>query len=102
MESLKIKKLSAGTIYKLICVGSIVGFFPLCLLLGVMGVFGMETVTWNEQPVTGIKALFVSPLIGVFISLVFTAVFGSITAFGLWLYSFSKPVTIIYFAHENS
>ena len=102
MDSLDIKKLSAGTTYKLIFVGSLVGLLPLCLLFGIMGAFGMDTVTWNEQPVTGFKALFVGPLIGVFMSLIFTAIFGSITAMGLWVYSFFKPITIIYFKHENS
>ena len=102
MESMDIKKLSAGTIYKLICIGSLVGLFPICLLFGIMGFFGMDTITWNDQPVTGISAIFVGPLIGVFISLIFTALFGSITALGLWLYSYLKPFTIIYFKVENS
>jgi len=67
-----------------------------------MGAFGMDTVTWNNEAVTGVKAIFVGPLIGVFISLIFTAIFGSIIALGLWIYSFLKPLNIIYFNSENS
>ena len=100
MESLEIKKLSAGTIYRLMCTGTLTGFLPLCLLFGILGAFGMDTVKWNGQAVTGVKAIFIGPLLGVFISLLFTAILGSVVALGLWIYSFFKPMTIIYFESD--
>ena len=102
METMEVKKLSAGTIYKLIFTGSLIGFVFICLIFGILGATGMEVVTWNGEHVTGPKALLVGPLIGALMSLFFTAIFGSITALGLWLYSLVKPVHLIYFKQESS
>lgn len=101
MESLNIKRLSAGTVYKLIGLGALAGFLPVFLLMGIMGYFDLATVSWNHQPVTGLKAIFVSPLMGVFMALIFTALFGSIVALGLWLFSFVRPINIMYFKSES-
>ena len=96
IQSLSVKKSGAGTVYKLIAVGLTVGFLPIFTAFGVMGAFGLETLMWNKAPVTGFKAIFVGPLMAVFMSLLFTAILGSVIAFGLWLFSFFKPITIEY------
>lgn len=102
MEQVEVKKVSAGTVYKLFAVGLTVGFLPLFFLFGVLGALGMETLTWNEQPVTGIKAIFVGPLMAVFMSLIFTALLGSICALGLWIFSFFKPLKIEFTLNDKA
>lgn len=97
MESLNIKKLSAGSVYKLIFLGSFAAFVPIFFVLGILAYFDLATVSWNAQAFTGFKAIIMSPLMGAFMSLIFTAVFGSIVAFGLWLYAFIRPMNITYF-----
>ena len=57
---------------------------------------------WNGKPITGLKAIFVGPLMGIFMALIFTAIIGSITAFGLWLYSMFRPMEIEYEIFEES
>jgi len=96
MTSLRVAKVSAGTVYKLIASGAICGFIPLGVLFGVLGFLGLSTLNWNNQPITGASALYAGPLIGLFIALIFTVVFGSVVAFGLWLLSFFRSVTIEY------
>ncbi|WP_022958215.1 hypothetical protein [Spongiibacter tropicus] len=96
METISVKKVSAGTVFKLIAIGLICGFMPIFALFGVMGAFGMENLTWNSQAVTGVKAIFAGPLMGIFIALLFTASIGSVVAFGLWIFSFFKPIKIEY------
>ena len=96
MQSVSVKKVSAGTIYKLIAIGLTTGFLPIFTVFGVMGAFGADTLTWNNEPVTGVKAIFAGPLMAVFMALMFTAIMGSVAAFGLWLFSFFKPITIEY------
>lgn len=71
METIKIKKVSAGTDLKLIATGLTFGFLPLFILFGIMGAFGMEALTWNEESVTGIKAIFIGPLMTLFMSTVY-------------------------------
>lgn len=102
MEQVEVKKISAGTMYKLFAIGLTVGFLPLFLLFGILGAFGTEVLIWNDQPVTGIKAIFVGPFMAVFMSLIFTALIGSICAFGLWVFSFFKPLKIEFTINEVS
>jgi hypothetical protein len=100
METVNIKKISAGTVFKLISTGLTVGFLPLFTLFGVMGALGMETLQWNDEYVTGIKALFIGPLMAVFMSLMFTFIIGSITVFGLWIFSFFKSINIEFVVND--
>lgn len=96
MQSVRVAKISVGTVYKLIGVGSLCGFVPLGLLFGVLGSMGFSTVTWNHQTVKGLPALYAGPLIGVFIAVLFTVLLGSVVALGLWLYAMFRPITIEY------
>jgi hypothetical protein len=96
MAVLTVAKLRAGTIYKLLGVGLMVALLPLFTLFGLLAAADLSTLTWNEQPVTGLKAIVIGPLMGVFLAAMFTAVIGSVTAFGLWLYSKFKPIEIEY------
>ncbi len=85
MKTVKILKISAGSVYKLIAIGFTVGFLPIFIISGIMGSFGMGGVSiiWNGESVTGLKALIIAPLVDVFMSLFFTAIIGSIIVFGL-------------------
>ena len=96
MVIVRVKKVSAGTVYKLMAIGLSVGFFPIFIIFGVMAANGMDVLTWNQQPVTGLKSLIVGPLMGVMMTLLFTAILGSVMVFGLWIYSFIKPLSIKY------
>ncbi|MPV86258.1 hypothetical protein [Ostreibacterium oceani] len=101
MEQIEVKKVSAGTVFKLFVIGLTVGFLPVFLLFGVLGMLGLGTLTWNDQPVTGIKAIFVAPFIAVLMSLIFTALLGSICALGLWVFSFFRPLKIEFVLNEK-
>jgi hypothetical protein len=82
MEKLEFQGMSAGSVYKLVFTG---------LVFGIMAMFGMKTLIWNQQSVTGISALFIGPLTGLFMALIFTAFMGSVMAVGLWLFSKFQP-----------
>lgn len=96
MESKIIKRLSFGTVYKLILLGLLVGLFPLCLFFGFLAFLGYDTVQWNGESITGVKALFAGPLMGIFLSFLFTAVIGSFVALGLWIFSFFRPLSVVF------
>ncbi|QKT03570.1 hypothetical protein HUS23_06980 [Ectothiorhodospiraceae bacterium 2226] len=96
MNSIGMRKLGTGSIYKLTLIGLTCGFVPIFLLLGVMGAFGLATLSWNEQPITGPIAVIAGPLMGLFMAFVFTAVLGSVMALGLWLYAMARPMTLLY------
>ena len=91
-----VKKLSMGTVYRLVGLGCLFSIVPFSVLMGLMAIGGADTLSWNNQPITGIKAVLVSPFIGVFISLLFTAIFGTLVWLGLWLHSFVRPMKLVY------
>ncbi|MEH6556777.1 MAG: hypothetical protein V7459_03510 [Oceanicoccus sp.] len=102
MNSVDVKKICAGSVYKMIAIGLCCSFIPFFLLLGIFGAADMSALTWNRQPLTGFKAIFLSPIIGLLMALVFTAIIGGCTVLGLWLYSFFKPLTIEFQTIDNS
>ncbi|WP_020182843.1 hypothetical protein [Methylotenera sp. 1P/1] len=93
-ETITTKKLSTGSIFKLIAIGSLCSIVPLSIFMGVFALFGANSITWNEKPITGIAGLVASPFIGLLISLVFTAAFGIFVAIGLWVYSKFRSIQI--------
>ena len=102
MQSVQVAKVSAGTVYRLVGVGSLCGFVSLGILFGALGSMGLATVTWNRQPVTGLPALYTGPFIGLIVAMAITAFVGSAIAFGLWLYAMFRPITIEYASLPNS
>lgn len=102
MAVLKVAKVKAGTIFKLLGIGLTIGLLLLFTLAGILSAADLSTLMWNGKPITGPKAIFIGPLLGIFLALIFTAIIGSISAFGLWLYSMFKPVEIEYEIFEIS
>jgi len=102
MAVLKVAKLRAGTVFKLLGIGLTIGLLLLCTLAGILSAADLSMLMWNGKPITGLKAIFVGPLMGIFMALIFTAIIGSITAFGLWLYSMFRPMEIEYEIFEES
>lgn len=96
METLTVNKVSAGCVFKLIGIGLTFGFLPIFLLFGILGAAELGTLTWNMAPVIGLKAIFVAPLLGLFMALIFTGLLGSVAVFGLWIFSKFSPITIEY------
>lgn len=86
-ESIKIKKISTGSIFKIMAIGTLFSIIPLSIFMGIFALFGANTVSWNAKPITGLAGLAASPFIGLFISLLFTGFFGTLVAFGLWIFS---------------
>jgi hypothetical protein len=96
MKELLVARLSTATVYRVFFFGLLFGCIPIFVVLGVLAYFGLSTLTWNHQPLTGLKAIFVSPVMGVFFALLGTAFFGSAAALGLWIRSKFRPLAIQY------
>jgi hypothetical protein len=93
-ESITTKKLSTGSTFKLIAIGTLCSIIPISIFMGVFALFGANSVSWNDKPITGLAGLAASPFIGLFISLVFTGVLGTLVAFGLWIFSKFRTIQI--------
>jgi len=89
-----IRRLRTGSVFRVAAAGIFFSLIPFAMVMGVCGLFGMDTLSWNEKPVHGVTALVASPFVGAFIAAMFTAFGGSGLAFGLWLYSKFKPLRL--------
>lgn len=102
VEQIEIRRLTTGTVFKILLIGGMFSIIPFSVFMGVLSLFGASTITWNGQPLTGISGLVASPFIGVFIALVFSAFFGLLLSAGLWVYSRFKPLTMHYWKAGES
>jgi hypothetical protein len=93
-ETITTKKLSTGSIFKLIAIGTLCSIVPLSIFMGVFALFGANSVSWNGKPITGFAGLAMSPFIGLFISFVFTALLGVFVSLGLWVFSKFRTIQI--------
>lgn len=94
VQELEVRQVKTASIYKLLLLGLLVAFVPLGLMFGVAGLFGADTVKWNNQPIHGVAALFAGPALSVFIALLFTSFLGTFTSLGLWLFSRFRTISI--------
>lgn len=69
VEELKITRISASSVYKLIALGSTVSFGLLSIISGIFALFGADTLTWNSQNIHGVSALVAGPVVGVGLAL---------------------------------
>ncbi len=69
--------------------------------MGVLALFGMNTVTWNESQLYGFWGLVAGVLIGVVMSFFMTAFLGTASVVGCWIYSKFDPIRISYFPEAS-
>jgi hypothetical protein len=91
---LTVRRLAVGSVLRLIAVGFCFSLVPFFVLMGILAGFGKSTLTWNGAPVYGLKAVLLSPVMGVMAALLFTAVAGMGIVLGLWIYSKWKPLRL--------
>jgi hypothetical protein len=95
-SSVRVARLAAGDVFKLIGIGLVCSLVPLGALTGVLSMLGVATVKWGEQTLTGWTAVLAAPFIGFFCALLFTAFVGAAVWAGLWLFSKFRPLTLHY------
>lgn len=95
-QTIKIARVSTGTVYKLLFIGTAFSFLPLTTLFGILAFFGLNTVTWNRVPVHGFEGLVTGFMLGIFFCVFSTLFLGTACAFGLWLHSKFAMIRISY------
>ena len=88
------KKISKGSLFKLLAIGLFTGFFVVFTVFGVAALFGADTVKWNDVPVHGFSGFLLSWVVWFFFSLIFTVFTWLICILGLWLFSFKQNLTL--------
>jgi hypothetical protein len=89
-----LKRIKPSSIYRLMLIGLGIPLQIFAVISGVMGIFGADMVKWNNQPVHGILALPAAIVSALFITVLFTALLGSVICLGLWIYSRFRPLEV--------
>jgi hypothetical protein len=87
LQELSVQRLSAGSVYKVIGLGTLFFMVPFGVLMGLFALFGAATVHWKQESVTGLTGFLLGPVVGLSASLFFTVFLGTVCNVGLWLYS---------------
>ena len=95
-DTVLIKRLTAGSLFKLTLIGWMLTIVPFCALCGVLSLMGYGTVTLNNEPVTGVKGLLTSLALGPLLAFAGSCIQWLFMAGGLWVYSLFRPLTIQY------
>lgn len=94
-QEIRIRRLSAGTVFKLVAIGSGISTMLYSLIIGVLAMFGASSVHMNGQTVTGIMSLPTSLLLGLIMTGIVSLLLGGSMAFGLWLYAKFRPLQLL-------
>lgn len=100
-REIQLKRMTFDTVLRLVTFGIFFSVIPFSIFSGILGLFGFSTLTWNDQPLTGLSGLIASPFIGLFMSMIFTVFSAPFISFGLWLFSKIAPLSIRYIAMES-
>lgn len=99
--NIEVKKITKGSLFKLLFVGGLFGFFFLFIACGIAAYFGAETISVNGENVTGFKGLTSAIIMWPFFSAAFAGFMWLFMAFGLWIYSLFKPLKLSFVASQN-
>lgn len=92
---LSVRRLSTGSVFKLVFIGMLCVMLPLGLLMGLLAWAGFETVHWQGVPTYGLGGLAAAVLVSLWVVLAFTLMTGTLMALGLWLYARFRPLQLL-------
>ena len=90
------QKISKKSLFKLLFIGFFIGLGSFAIICGIAALFGAETVTWNDEVRTGIEGLLYGLLLAPTLAILFTVLTWLPLVFGLWVYSFIRPIKITF------
>lgn len=101
MQPITLQRLHTKSIFKIIFIGLAVFLIPLFSVLGILASIGLLDFYIQNQPVTGIKALILVPLTGVFLSLFLGLLCSVFASIGLIIYGKKRSLTLHYYPLDN-
>lgn len=90
------KKISKRSLFKILFIGTTFGFAVFFIGCGIGALFGLESVHWDDEPVTGVLGLIVAFAMWPFFTFFMSLFIWLFCILGLWLYSFFKPIKVTF------
>jgi hypothetical protein len=95
-NSIRIKRIKAGSLFNFLITACFTAFVPLFLLAGILALFGGHVVWVNNESVIGINGLLVALVMIPVFSLVFSILLWLLIYPGMVIRSLFGPITIKY------
>jgi len=97
---IRLRRIKAGSLFKLVFLASGTILIPMMVFFGILALFGANTVTVSQKPVTGFMGLLAALIMAPFFTLFFSA-FVWIGAYaGIRILGYFKPLEIEYIPAE--
>ena len=97
-QSIVVNRLCYRSLWKLNCIGFLVGFTPISLLIGVYAwISGADIVSLNDQYVYGFTALLTMVGTAFFLSFFFGTFWTTVQWLGFTIYSRFRPIRLRYY-----
>lgn len=93
-ESVEIKRIAALSLLKLLWIGCTIFSVLFFSLMGIFAGFGASTMQVNGEQVTGLTAVIIGPIFGVFFGLCMTWICWCACTIGLWIFSRFENISI--------
>ncbi len=74
MDKVYTRGLAVGSLFEIVVIGLGFSLGPLIVFYGFLSMFGAGTVTWNDEPVTGVGGLLLSVVMAPVMVLLFSVV----------------------------
>jgi hypothetical protein len=101
--SIVINRLCYRSLWKLNCIGFLVGFMPIALVIGAYAwITGDDVVSLNDQYVYGFTAFLTSIGLAFFTSFIFGSFWTTVQWFGFTIYSRFRPIRLRYYEIKQS
>ena len=102
IKSLDVQRVKGGTLVMLSVWGNLIGCTIMFAVFGALGFFGLHTLTFNHEYITGWPALLGGPFMGLMFGLIW-GLFNALTMYlGLRLLSLFKPLHVELVVDENA
>jgi len=97
---IQLRRIKAGSLFKLVFIACGTIFIPMFVFFGILALFGAQTVTVSNEPVTGIMGLLAALIMAPIFTLLFAA-FSWVGAYlGIRMFGYFKPLEIEYVPSE--
>ena len=96
METIHIKRIKAGSLFKLVAIGVFSVMIPLIIFFGILALLGFKTINVNGQQVYGLAGLLAAIFMAPIFSLIFSVLVWIALYVGIFIFGQYKPITISY------
>jgi hypothetical protein len=96
MHTIRFRRITAGSLFKLTTTAMFALLLPLILFCGVLSLFGYRTIQVDLQPVFGLKGLLTSLVMAPIFSLGASVAIWTPLYIGILIWSFFASITIVY------